>query len=103
MEKDIGMEVIDGREALALIVIRETEDGSAMADIKSLRIDKLSAAKLLYGLAMQLKTLHESESPVSGGEGEQVLNRVARLYDESQVAAREFLSDPASPDSGSAQ
>lgn len=71
MDAEIGMEVIDGRDALALIVIRETDNGSAMADIKSLRIDKLSAAKLLYGLAKQLKALHDAESPVSSTGSDQ--------------------------------
>ncbi len=62
MVADIGMEVIDGRDALALIVIRETPDGEAMAEVKSLTIDKLSAARMLYGLAKQLKALHDAES-----------------------------------------
>lgn len=62
MAADIGMEVIDGREALALIVIRETPDGEAMAEVKSLTIDKLSAARLLYRLAKQLKAMHDAES-----------------------------------------
>ena len=66
MSSDIGMEVIDGRDALALIVIREHDDGQATAEIRSLTIDKLSAAKILYNLAVHLKAAHESESDGSG-------------------------------------
>lgn len=62
MTADIGMEVIDGRDALALIVIRETPEGGAMAEIKSLTIDKLSAAKILNKLAVHLKAAHEAEA-----------------------------------------
>lgn len=61
MTQEIGMEVIDARSALGVIVLQETEDGQIVSDIKGLKLDKLTTAKLLYQMAKQLKVLHEAE------------------------------------------
>ena len=61
MSGDISMEVIDARSALGVIVLQETEDGQIVSDIKGLKLDKLTTAKLLYQMAKQLKALHEAE------------------------------------------
>ena len=62
MAKDIGMEIMDARDALGFIVLREADDGQVVGEIKSLAIDKLSAAKLLYQMARKLKAIHDAET-----------------------------------------
>lgn len=61
MADDIGMEIMDARNALGFIVLREADDGQVYGEVKSLAIDKLSAAKMLYQMAKHLKALHEAE------------------------------------------
>ena len=61
MSGDISMEVIDARSALGVIVLQETEDGQIVSDIKGLKLDKLTTAKLLYQMAKRLKALHDAE------------------------------------------
>lgn len=70
MAKDIGMEIMDARDALGFIVLRETDDGKVVGDIKSLAIDKLSAAKMLYQMAKQLKALHDAETATADSGSE---------------------------------
>lgn len=60
------MEFIDGRDSLGIIVFREQEDGQIVSDIKRMKLDKLTMAKLLYQMAKQLKAMHDQESGGSG-------------------------------------
>lgn len=69
----IGMEVIDGRDSLGVVILRAQGDESIVSEIKGLRVDKLTAARLFYQLANQLKALHDAETrtdtnPEGGGQ-----------------------------------
>ncbi|WP_424936686.1 MULTISPECIES: hypothetical protein [Bacteria] len=57
---DIQMEVIDGRGALGIVILREEGDQIA-TELKGLRVDKLTAARLFYSLAKKLKAIHDDE------------------------------------------
>lgn len=60
-EPQLAMEIVDGRDALGIVVFREQEDGQIISDIKGMKIDKLTAAKLFYQMAKQLKAMHDAE------------------------------------------
>lgn len=58
---DLGVEVVDGRDALGVVVIRALDDGHVTADIKSLRISKKEAAALFLTMARRLKAIADEE------------------------------------------
>ncbi|QPE04147.1 hypothetical protein IT882_13195 [Microbacterium schleiferi] len=61
MSADIGMEVVDGRDALGIVIFRESPDGQIVSEIKGMKLDKLTGAKLFYQMAKQLKAMHDAE------------------------------------------
>lgn len=66
MNDGIGMEVIDGRDALGIILFRDTGDQIA-TEIKSMKIPKLDLAKLCMQLGRTLKAQHDAEQSESEG------------------------------------
>ena len=62
MSDNIGMELIDGRDALGIVIFREQPDGQIVSEIKGMKVDKLTGAKLFWQMAKQLKAMHDAES-----------------------------------------
>jgi hypothetical protein len=61
MDTEIGMEVIDGRDALGVILFREEGD-QIVTEIKAMKIPTLDLAKLCMQLGRALKAKHDAES-----------------------------------------
>lgn len=64
-EENIGIEVVDTRDALGVVILRETAGGQVDVEMKGLQISKADAANLFYALAVRLKrqALEEGEAP----------------------------------------
>jgi hypothetical protein len=60
MTDDFDMELIDGRDALGVIVFRDEGDQIA-TEIKAMKISKLDMAKLCIQLGRSLKAQHDAE------------------------------------------
>jgi hypothetical protein len=65
---EIGIEVIDGREALGIIVFRDAGDDQIGTEIKGMKLSKLDLAKLCMQLGRALKTQHDAEQGSGGSE-----------------------------------
>ena len=63
---DLGMEFVDGRDSLGIVIFREQEDGQIVSEIKGMKLDKLTMAKVLYQMAKHLKAMHDQEAQDSG-------------------------------------
>lgn len=61
-ERFEAFKIIDGRDSLGIVLFREQEDGQIVSEIKGMKLDKLTMAKLLYQMAKQLKAMHDQES-----------------------------------------
>ena len=57
---DIDMEVIDGRDALGIVIFRAEGDHIA-TEIKAMKLPKLDLAKLCMQLGRALKAQHDAE------------------------------------------
>lgn len=65
---EIDMEIIDGRDALGVIVFRETGN-QISTEIKAMKLPKLALAKLCMQLGRALKAQHDAEQESAEQEG----------------------------------
>lgn len=62
---DIGIEMVDGRGAAAIVVFRDEGDHIA-TEIKGSKLTKLDLAKLCMQLGRALKAQHDAEDHTNG-------------------------------------